>query len=140
MRTAATTAVVVGTAKVVGGAMDSHAANKQAEQQAQYDQQQAAADQQQAAADQQAAYQQQQYEMQQMQAQMAQMQQQQQMQAQMATQQAPAAPPPAAAAPAPAAGGLTNDDLARLKQLSDLHTAGALSDAEFEAAKQKILG
>jgi hypothetical protein len=125
MRTAATTAVVVGTAKVVGGAMDSHAAQKQAGQQAQYDSQQAAYDAQ-------AQAQQQQYEMQQMQAEMARMQQQQQMQQQ--TQ-----PLPAAAA-APAAGGLSSDDIAKLKQLADLHAAGALSDAEFDAAKAKILG
>jgi type VI protein secretion system component VasK len=121
MRTAATTAVVVGTARAVGGAMDSHAANKQAQQQGAYDDQQATYDQQ-------AEMQQQQYEMQQMQAQMAQMQ---------AAQPAPA---PAAAAPAAATGGLSSDDLARLKQLADLHDAGALSDAEFAAAKQKILG
>jgi len=123
MRTAATTAVVVGTARAVGGAMDSHAANKQAQQQAAYDSQQGASEQD-------AAYQQQQYEMQQMQAQMQQMQQQQAMQAQMAQQATPAA----------AAGGLSSDDLAKLKQLADLHTAGALSDAEFNAAKAKILG
>lgn len=122
MRTAATTAVVVGTAKVVGGAMDSHAANKQAEQQAQYDSQQAAYDAQ-------AAQQQQAYEMQQMQAQMAAMQ----------AQQA-AAPVAAAAAPAASASGISDDDMAKLKQLAELHTAGVLSDAEFESAKAKILG
>jgi len=125
MRTAATTAVVVGTARAVGGAMDSHAANKQSQQQAQYDSQQAGYESE-------AQLQQQQYEMQQMQAQMAQMQQMQQMQA---AQAAPAAAPAAAATT-----GLMSDDLDRLKQLADLHTAGALSDAEFEAAKQKILG
>lgn len=122
VRTAATTAVVVGTAKVVGGAMDSHAANKQAQQQAQYDTQQAAYDSQ-------AQLEQQQYEMQQMQAQMAQMQQMQ------AAQPGPAPAP----APAAAAGGLAEEDLAKLKQLGDLHTAGILSDAEFESAKAKIL-
>ena len=122
MRTAATTAVVVGTARVVGGAMDSHAANKQAAQQAQYDTQQQAADSQ-------AQLQQQQYEMQQMQAQM------QQMQAQQAPQQAYAAP-----AAAPSSGGLSSDDVAKLKQLADLHTAGALSDEEFASAKATILG
>jgi type VI protein secretion system component VasK len=122
MRTAATTAVVVGTARAVGGAMDSHAANKQAGQQAEVDAQQAAYDQQ-------AQMQQQQYEMQQMQAQMQQMQQ--------AAQPAPVA---AAAAVSTAAGGLSSDDMSKLKQLADLHTAGALSDAEFDAAKQKILG
>jgi hypothetical protein len=48
-------------------------------------------------------------------------------------------PPPQAAAPAPS-GGLTDDDLAQLKQLGQLHDSGVLTDAEFEAAKQKILG
>jgi len=123
MRTAATTAVVVGTAHAVGGAMDSHAANKQAAQQAQYDSQQQAADAQ-------AQLQQQQYEMQQMQAQMQQMQ---------AAQQAPQ-PAYAAPAAAPSSGGLSSDDVAKLKQLADLHTAGALSDAEFASAKAAILG
>ena len=50
------------------------------------------------------------------------------------------APPAYGAAPAPAAGGLSDADMAKLKQLADLHAAGALSDAEFESAKQKILG
>jgi len=124
MRTAATTAVVVGTAKVVGGAMDSHAANKQAAQQAEVDAQQAGYDAQ-------AQVQQQQIEMQQMQAEMA------RMQAQQAQAPAPAA---AVAAPAPASGGLSNEDLSKLKQLADMHSAGVLNDAEFDAAKQKILG
>jgi len=48
-------------------------------------------------------------------------------------------PPPQAAAPAPS-GGLTDDDIAQLKQLGQLHGSGVLTDAEFEAAKQKILG
>ena len=45
----------------------------------------------------------------------------------------PQAPPPAAAAPA-------GIDMAQLKQLGDLHTAGILSDEEFAAAKAKLLG
>src|SRR4051794_33055299 len=98
MRTAATTAVVVGTAKVVGGAMDSHSANKQAAQQAEVDAQQAGYDAQ-------AQVQQQQIEMQQMQAEMA------RMQAQQAQAPAPAA---AVAAPALASGGLSNEDLSKL--------------------------
>jgi hypothetical protein len=59
-----------------------------------------------------------------------------------AAQQPPAPEPvaaPAAApvpAPAPAGGGL---DLAQLKQLADLHAAGILTDAEFTAAKAKLL-
>ena len=32
------------------------------------------------------------------------------------------------------------DDVAKLQQLADLHAAGALSDAEFAAAKKRILG
>ena len=51
----------------------------------------------------------------------------------------PPAPPPQAAAPAPSTG-LTADDIAQLKQLGELHEGGVLTDAEFEAAKQKILG
>ena len=43
---------------------------------------------------------------------------------------------PAPAAPAPAGGsGIT----AQLEELSQLHTAGVLSDQEFEEAKQKVL-
>jgi hypothetical protein len=51
----------------------------------------------------------------------------------------PAAPAPPAPPPAPpAAAG--DDTVAQLKQLADLHSAGALNDAEFEAAKAKLLG
>jgi hypothetical protein len=49
------------------------------------------------------------------------------------------APPPASAAPAPPTG-LTDEGIAQLKQLGQLHESGVLTDAEFEAAKQKILG
>jgi hypothetical protein len=52
--------------------------------------------------------------------------------------QQPAPPPPAAAAPAPT--GLTDEGIAQLKQLGQLHESGVLTDAEFEASKQKILG
>ena len=45
---------------------------------------------------------------------------------------APPPPPPPAAAPAP-------DLVSQIKQLSDLKAAGALTDAEFDAAKQKLL-
>ena len=46
------------------------------------------------------------------------------------------APPQVAAPQAPA-----QDDLAtQLKRLSDLHVSGVLSDEEFAAAKQKLLG
>ena len=51
-------------------------------------------------------------------------------QQQQAYQQQPAAEPP---------GGGMNDQLAQLKQLGELKEAGVLSDAEFEAQKQKIL-
>jgi Short C-terminal domain len=47
--------------------------------------------------------------------------------------------PPPAAAPAPS-GGLTDESIAQLKQLGQLHESGVLTDAEFEASKQKILG
>ncbi|MFD4355926.1 SHOCT domain-containing protein [Nocardia sp. NPDC058518] len=53
-----------------------------------------------------------------------------------AQQQAPppqAPPPPAATA----AGG--GDTVAQLGKLAELHSAGALSDAEFAAAKAKLL-
>ena len=44
----------------------------------------------------------------------------------------------AQAEPAPAAG-LTEDAMNQLKELADLKTQGVLTDAEFEAQKQKIL-
>ena len=53
--------------------------------------------------------------------------------------QQPAPPPSQATAPAPSTG-LTTDAIAQLKQLGELHESGVLTDAEFEAAKQKILG
>ena len=60
----------------------------------------------------------------------------------LADQQA-AAPTQAAAAPVAAAttapGGLSDDSLNQLERLGKLHETGVLSDAEFEAAKQKIL-
>ena len=55
-----------------------------------------------------------------------------------AYQQAPPPPPQAAAPAAPT--GLTDEGIAQLKQLGQLHESGVLTDAEFEAAKQKILG
>jgi Short C-terminal domain len=51
-------------------------------------------------------------------------------------QYAQPAPPPAAA-PAPAAG---DDPVAKLKELAALHEQGILTDEEFAAAKQKLLG
>jgi hypothetical protein len=52
-------------------------------------------------------------------------------------QQAQAAPPPPAAAPAAPAGG---DMMANLEKLGQMRTAGLLDDAEFAAAKAKLLG
>lgn len=57
-------------------------------------------------------------------------------QAPQASQQAPA-PPDAPAPPAPPAGG--DDLVAQLQQLGELHSSGVLDDAEFEAAKAKLL-
>jgi hypothetical protein len=53
--------------------------------------------------------------------------------------EAQAAPPPAAA-PAPAAGGMSDDTIQQLKDLAALHEQGVLTDEEFTAQKQKILG
>jgi putative oligomerization/nucleic acid binding protein len=66
----------------------------------------------------------------------------QQQQAPPPTYQQPAPPPPVYQQPAPQAAstGLTNDQIAQLKQLGALHESGVLTDAEFGAAKQKILG
>jgi Short C-terminal domain len=44
------------------------------------------------------------------------------------------------AAPAAAPGATTDEKIAQLKQLGELHDAKVLTDAEFEAEKQKILG
>jgi len=46
-------------------------------------------------------------------------------------QQAP--PPPQGG------GGMSEDNIAKLKQLAELHEQGVLTDAEFEVQKQKIL-
>ncbi|WP_296666907.1 SHOCT domain-containing protein [Demequina sp.] len=47
------------------------------------------------------------------------------------------APAPQVAAPAPSAGG---DLMAQLTQLAQMNAAGILDDAEFAAAKAKLLG
>ncbi len=96
--TAARTAVVVGTATAVSGAVAGSQQQKAAAKQAQ-----ATAAQQQALAEQQAALE--------------------------AAQ--------AAAAPAP---GLTDETIAQLKQIGELHQAGILSDEEFAATKARLLG
>jgi hypothetical protein len=109
--TMARTAVVAGTASATVGAVNRRQAGKA---------QDAAADQ----AAQQAAFE--------SQAQMA------EMQAQldaMQAQQAPP-PPPAPAAAAPAGG---TDLMAELQKLADMKAAGILDDAEFAAAKAKLL-
>ena len=54
---------------------------------------------------------------------------------QAAEQQQYAPPPP----PRPAGGGMTDDAMARLQKLAELHTQGVLTDAEFEVQKEKIL-
>ena len=43
------------------------------------------------------------------------------------------------AAPPPASGGMSEDSIAKLQQLAQLHEQGVLTDAEFEVQKQKIL-
>ncbi len=58
------------------------------------------------------------------------------MQAQMNAMQAPPPPP----APAPAAAPAGDDLMAKLQQLADMKAAGILDDAEFAAAKAKLLG
>ena len=59
-----------------------------------------------------------------------------------AEQQAAAAPPPVEApAPAPAApAGSSEEDYAELMRLKQLLDAGVLTQAEFDAQKQKVLG
>ena len=49
-------------------------------------------------------------------------------------EQASAAPPPAPAAPA------QDDNIAKLKELGELHAQGILTDEEFAAQKAKLLG
>jgi hypothetical protein len=61
-----------------------------------------------------------------------------------AAQPVPPAPPaqPAPSAPAaspPATGGSSADRLQQLKTLGELKASGVLTDAEFEAEKQRIL-
>jgi len=46
----------------------------------------------------------------------------------------------AAPAPAPVEAPAEGDQMAKLKELAELHTAGVLTDEEFSAAKAKILG
>jgi hypothetical protein len=94
LRTAATTAVVAGTATAVSGGMHRRQADKaeQAANAAAYEQQQAAA-----------------------------------------------AAQPLPAPTAPAAAPAQDDVVTKLRELADLKTQGILSEAEFEAAKAKVL-
>jgi uncharacterized protein HemX len=107
--TVARTAVVAGTATAVVGGMQGRQANKQAAQQ-----DQAAANQ--AAYDSQAQLNEMQAELEAMQAQQAPM-------------------PQAVVTPAPAA----DDTIAQLQKLGDGKTEGLLTDAEFAAAKARLL-
>jgi Short C-terminal domain len=109
--TMARTAVVAGTATAVSGSVRN---SQQAKAQAAQNEQQAAAE---------------------SQAELAAMQQQ---MAQLQAQQAAAAAPAPAPAAAPAAAG-SIDIVGELTKLADLKAAGVLSDAEFEAAKAKLL-
>ncbi|HRO31488.1 SHOCT domain-containing protein [Citricoccus sp.] len=111
---AARTAVVAGTASAVSGGVQDR---RDRRAQAQFEQDQYAAAQQQAQADAAAA---------------------QAVAAPAPPPQAVPAPPPQAAPAAPAAGGA--DVLAQLQQLAELKQSGLLSDAEFAAAKAKLLG
>jgi hypothetical protein len=61
-------------------------------------------------------------------------------QAAAAQEQAQAAPPEYAPAPAPAPAAPAADPIAQLTQLAALRDSGALTEAEFEAQKAKILG
>jgi hypothetical protein len=54
-------------------------------------------------------------------------------------QQQYAAPPPQQAPPPQPAGGMSDAAIAQLKQLAELHDQGILTDAEFDAQKQKLL-
>jgi len=121
IRGVARTAAVVGTATAVSNRVSRRQAGRWSEQ----DEKQAAAEQQ--------AYEAQQYQA--IQAQQAQAQ-----QAPPQYQQAPPAPAPApVVVMAPPAAPATTDKLAQLQQLGDLKAQGILTDAEFEAQKQKIL-
>jgi Short C-terminal domain len=55
-------------------------------------------------------------------------------------QQAYAAQQQQYAQPVPAAAPAEDELITKLKQLGELHTSGVLSDAEFAAAKAKLLG
>ena len=54
--------------------------------------------------------------------------------------QPPPPPAPAYAAPAPAAAGPSDDAIAKLTQLGQLHEQGVLTDEEFARQKSLLLG
>jgi hypothetical protein len=58
---------------------------------------------------------------------------------QMGTTGGAPAQPAATPEPVAPAGGLTDDSIARLKQLAELHSAGVLTDEEFAAQKARLL-
>ncbi len=118
--TVARTAVVAGTATATAGAVNRHQAKKAAEKQAYADEQ---------AAEQAPPQQYQQAPPQYQQA---------PPQYQQAPPQYYQAPPPPAPAPAAEPGG--DDVVAQISQLAQLRDSGVLSDAEFAAAKSKLLG
>lgn len=63
-----------------------------------------------------------------------------QQQAAMAAAAPPPPPPVAEAPPAPApSGGMTDEAIAKLKELAELHQAGVLTDEEFAVQKSKLL-
>lgn len=109
--TVARTAVVAGTATVVSNAVTGHQREKQAEKLQEQAAEQSAFD---------------------TQSQLA------QLQGQVAAMQAQ--PTPDVQAPPATADAPAQDFMAQLQQLAQLHSAGALSDAEFQAAKTKLLG
>ena len=111
--TVARTAVIAGTATAVSGHMVDKRNQKAAAQQQEINESQQVAD---------------------MQAQLD------AMQAQQAQQAMAPAAAPAYVAPAPAAPAGGADIAGQLQQLATLKAQGILSDAEFEAAKAKILG
>lgn len=54
------------------------------------------------------------------------------------TEQDPGAGSPEAA-PSASSGALSEDAITKLKEISDLHASGVLTDAEFAEQKQKLL-
>ena len=114
--TMARTAVVAGTATAVAGSVHGHQQKKAQEAYTEDAAQQAAFDSQQQIAEMQA-----------------------QMNAMQAQQAAAPPPPPPAPAPVAAAPAAAPDLMTELSKLADLKAAGILTEAEFSAAKAKLL-